>query len=65
MFGNNFLTDENKIHPQPYKKPLLEYLGDLRTLTLGGSPGFNDSGFGDPFNPFVGAIGFPEQDDVV
>jgi hypothetical protein len=27
-----------------YRKPRLEVLGDLRTLTLGGSPGLNDSG---------------------
>lgn len=29
---------------RPYRKPRLEQLGDLRTLTLGGSPGLNDSG---------------------
>jgi hypothetical protein len=29
-----------------YQKPRLEELGDLRTLTLGGSPGFGDSGGG-------------------
>ena len=29
---------------KPYRKPQLEILGDLRTLTLGGSPGLNDSG---------------------
>jgi hypothetical protein len=29
---------------KPYRKPQLEVLGDLRTLTLGGSPGLNDSG---------------------
>lgn len=33
-----------------YSKPLLEELGDLRTLTLGGSPGVGDSG-GDPQFP--------------
>lgn len=27
-----------------YRKPLLERLGELRTLTLGGSPGVGDSG---------------------
>jgi hypothetical protein len=27
-----------------YRKPRLRLLGDLRTLTLGGSPGLNDSG---------------------
>jgi hypothetical protein len=29
---------------KPYCKPLLETLDDLRTLTLGGSPGMGDSG---------------------
>jgi hypothetical protein len=29
---------------KPYYKPQLEELGDLRTLTLGGSPGGGDSG---------------------
>jgi len=36
-----------------YYKPSLKELGDLRTLTLGGSPGVGDSG-GDPQFP----IGF-------
>jgi hypothetical protein len=42
---------ESEFHPQggdkprkPYKKPCLEELGDLRTLTLGPSPGPFDSG---------------------
>lgn len=29
---------------KPYHKPWLLELGDLRTLTLGGSPGVGDSG---------------------
>jgi hypothetical protein len=29
---------------KPYRKPGLKSLGDLRTLTLGGSPGTGDSG---------------------
>jgi hypothetical protein len=29
---------------RPYRKPQLRKLGDLRTLTLGGSPGVGDSG---------------------
>ena len=33
-------------HRKPYRKPQLEELGDLRTLTLGGSPGTGDSGGG-------------------
>jgi|GEM_PF-1929577 len=28
----------------PYAKPTLTILGDMRTLTLGGSPGCGDSG---------------------
>lgn len=33
---------------RPYRSPRLETLGDVRSLTLGGSPGVGDSG--DPFN---------------
>ena len=29
---------------KPYRKPFVEELGDLRTVTLGGSPGAGDSG---------------------
>jgi hypothetical protein len=29
---------------KPYSKPQLMSLGDLRTLTLGGSPGYGDTG---------------------
>lgn len=33
------------MHPRkPYHKPRLIEMGDLRTLTLGGSPGAGDSG---------------------
>ena len=39
---------------KPYHKPQLEELGDLRALTLGGSPGIGDSGMGYPEFP----IGF-------
>ncbi len=35
-----------KPYHKPYYKPHLEILGDLRTLTLGGSPGTGDSAFG-------------------
>lgn len=34
---------------KPYKKPYLEILGDLRTVTLGASIGSGDSAT-DPFN---------------
>ena len=36
-----------------YSKPVLERLGDLRTLTLGGSPGIGDSSI-DPQKPYAG-----------
>ncbi len=32
------------ISRKPYTTPLLECFGDVRSLTLGGSPGTNDSG---------------------
>lgn len=35
---------EIKTARKPYTKPVLEKLEDLRTLTLGGSPGMGDSG---------------------
>ena len=34
-----------------YRPPSLERLGDLRSLTLGGSPGIPDSGIGMPEQP--------------
>jgi hypothetical protein len=48
---------------RPYTSPCLSELGDLRTLTLGGSPGANDSGMGDPRRPLViGEAPFPPFD---
>jgi len=45
---------------RPYTSPRLTELGDLRTLTLGGSPGANDSGLGDPRRPLIiGEAPFP------
>lgn len=39
---------------EPYVQPRLVRLGDLRSLTLGGSPGFGDSGpSGTQFNPLI------------
>jgi hypothetical protein len=35
-----------------YKKPELIPLGDIRDVTMGGSPGFGDSGAGLPEKPF-------------
>lgn len=37
-------VEEQGKRRRKYRKPRLEKLGDLRTLTLGGSPGLNDSG---------------------
>jgi hypothetical protein len=45
---------------KPYRKPQVYELGDLRTLTLGGSPGIGDSGTGDPeFPPGVHGRSLP------
>ncbi len=35
-----------------YEKPVLIPLGDIRDVTMGGSPGFGDSGAGNPEKPF-------------
>lgn len=43
MTGNTHLT-KTENDRKPYRKPGLESLGDLRSLTLGGSPGAGDSG---------------------
>jgi hypothetical protein len=47
-----------------YASPRLVELGDLRSLTLGGSPGFGDSGIGAPRKPLViGQAPFPPASD--
>jgi hypothetical protein len=47
-----------------YASPRLVVLGDLRSLTLGGSPGFGDSGVGKPRKPLiVGQAPFPSSSD--
>lgn len=38
---------------RPYVSPRLVELGDLRSLTLGGSPGAGDSGIGRPRKPLI------------
>ena len=38
---------------RPFVSPRLVELGDLRSLTLGGSPGAGDSGIGVPRKPLV------------
>lgn len=48
---------------RPYVSPRLVDLGDLRSLTLGGSPGAGDSGIGPPRKPLiVGQAPFPPLD---
>lgn len=44
-----------------YRKPQLEVLGDLRTLTLGGSPGVGDSA-GNPTSEKTPYSGMPQPD---
>ncbi len=41
----------SEYHRLPYRRPCLDRLGDLRSLTLGGSPGIPDSGIGMPEQP--------------
>jgi len=43
---NNKKTAKTKVR-KLYSKPYLESLGDLRALTLGGSPGFVDISAGE------------------
>ena len=50
MLDNKKISEIKKTHKKiqnflrkPYHKPRLEELGDLRSLTLGGSPGGGDS----------------------
>jgi hypothetical protein len=39
------ITPESQCNfPKPYRKPILEELGDLRDITLGGSVGCGESG---------------------
>lgn len=46
-------TPEDVETRRPYVSPRLVELGDLRSLTLGGSPGFGDSGGGAPRKPLI------------
>jgi hypothetical protein len=61
VFPNNKMKKKEKLQ---YRKPQLEVLGDLRTLTLGGSPGSGDSGGGKPGLPFFRPFpaGYPQPD---
>ena len=49
---NQAKTEGNKADRRPYQKPQLTPLGDIRDVTMGGSPGFGDSGAGAPEKPF-------------
>ncbi len=42
----------NKAKKKTYVKPVMTLLGDIRDVTMGGSPGFGDSGGGAPEKPF-------------
>jgi hypothetical protein len=49
-----------------YVSPRLVELGDLRSLTLGGSPGAGDSGIGQPRKPLIiGEAPFPPSSEKV
>ncbi|MBL4772927.1 MAG: lasso RiPP family leader peptide-containing protein [Alcanivoracaceae bacterium] len=48
----NMQQNNKKASKMPYKKPELIPLGDIRDVTMGGSPGFGDSGGGAPEEPF-------------
>lgn len=53
---------------KPYLKPFLTPLGDLRSLTLGGSPGIGDSGSAGtrkPHTPIHQPIGIQRPDGSV
>jgi hypothetical protein len=41
---NDKELEKNEKTRKPYRKPQLGSLGDLRSLTLGGSPGTGESG---------------------
>lgn len=45
-------TSKQSNKRKKYEKPVLIPLGDIRDVTMGGSPGFGDSGAGDPEKPF-------------
>jgi hypothetical protein len=44
--SNGIKSDMQTVVKKPYEKPTLEILGDLRSITLGGSPGYGESGGG-------------------
>jgi len=61
LVGQLFMNDKNqrnmqiansKAKKKAYFKPVLKPLGDIRDVTMGGSPGFGDSGGGGAEKPF-------------
>jgi hypothetical protein len=63
MNGIKSASVETSKPRRPYVSPRLSELGDLRSLTLGGSPGANDSGLGEPRRPLIiGEAPFPPFD---
>lgn len=63
MMSPQSASAETSKSRRPYTSPRLSELGDLRTLTLGGSPGAFDSGGGEPRRPLqVGQAPFPPFD---
>ena len=46
-------TSADALPRRPYVSPRVVDLGDLRSLTLGGSPGAGDSGIGRPRKPLI------------
>lgn len=46
------IISKNEQIKKHYMKPQLKPLGDIRDVTMGGSPGFGDSGAGSPEKPF-------------
>lgn len=48
----SFEKKQNSENKRSYNKPKLTPLGDIRDVTMGGSPGFGDSGGLNPEKPF-------------
>ena len=64
MSSDQSLAHADAVPRRPYVSPRLVDLGDLRSLTLGGSPGAGDSGIGAPRKPLViGEAPFPPSID--
>lgn len=49
----NNKTETQKKSKKQYKKPELKPLGDIRDVTMGGSPGIGDSGNAGAERPFI------------